>query len=150
MATTAADPVLVDTNILIYLNWLGSPWHAVARGKLQNLLVAGHPLWVSRQIVREYLAAASRPGAITPPVPMSSLLADVQGFLTRFLVAEDGPAVMAHLLSLLSSVACAGKQVHDANLVATMQAHGIPILFTHNVRDFSRFAAQITIMPLVP
>jgi predicted nucleic acid-binding protein len=150
MATTAADPVLVDTNILIYLKWTGSPFHAAALGKLQGLVAGGHPLWTSRQIVREYLAAMSRPGTIAPPPPMSTLIADAQGFLTQLLVAEDGPAVTAHLLSLLGSVACAGKQVHDANIVATMLAHGIPRLLTHNVGDFARFAASITILPLVP
>lgn len=81
---------------------------------------------------------------------MNTLLADVQRFLTQFLVAEDGPAVTAHLVSLLGSVACAGKQVHDANLVATMLAQGIPRLLTHNVADFTRFAAYITVLPLVP
>jgi predicted nucleic acid-binding protein len=150
MVTTVVDAVRVDTNILIYLNWVGSPFHAAALGKLQDLAAGGHPMWTSRQIVREYLAAMSRPGTVTPPPPMSTLIADAQGFLTRFLVAEDGPAVTAHLLSLLGSAPCAAKQVHDANIVATMLAHGIPRLFTHNVADFQRFAAFITILPLVP
>ena len=150
MATTAADPVLIDTNLLIYLNWVGSPFHAAARTKVLSLGAAGHPFWLSRQIVREYLAAMSRPGTMTPTPSMNTLLADAQRFLTGFRVAEDGPAVTAHLLSLLASVACAGKQVYDANIVATMLAHGIPTLLTHNVADFARFAGYITVMPLVP
>lgn len=150
MATTGADAVLVDTNILVYLNVVVSPLHGAATGKLQSLLLAGHPLWISRQIVREYLAAMSRPGTVTPPLPMSTLLADARQFLTRFQVAEDGATVMTHLLSLLGLVACAGKQVHDANIVATMLAHGIPTLLTHNVADFTRFGAAITVLPLVP
>jgi hypothetical protein len=81
---------------------------------------------------------------------MNSLLADVQSFLHLFRFAEDGPGVTSQLVSLLSSVVCAGKQVHDANLVATMLARGIPILLTHNVKDFTRVSVQITIMPLVP
>lgn len=150
MATTGVDAVFVDTNILIYLNLAGSPLHAAAEGKLQGLAVAGHPLWISRQTLREYLAALSRPGVVTPALAMSTLLADVGTFLTRFLVAEDGPGVTAHLVALLGSVACAGKQVHDANIVATMLAHGIPNLLTHNVADFRRFAGYLTILPLIP
>lgn len=147
---TVADPVLVDTNVLIYHQIATSPFHVAARTQLRDLLAAGHTLWVSRQILREYLAAMSRPGTVTPPLPMTTLIADVQTFQSRFFIAEDGPAVTAHLLSLLASVPCAGKQVHDGNIVATMLTYGIPRLLTHNVADFSRFAAVITLIPLVP
>jgi predicted nucleic acid-binding protein len=150
MATTAADPVFVDANILIYTQQALSPFHGSATAKLQDLAVAGHPLWISRQILREYLAAMSGPSALTAPVAMSILLADLQRFLARFQVAEDGPPVTALLASLLGSITCAGRQIYDANIVATMLAHGIPNLLTHNVADFNRFAAHITILPLVP
>ncbi len=149
MATTAADPTFIDTNILIYTKQALSPFHAAAVGKLQALAAAGHPLWISRQTLREYLAVMSRPGALTAPVPMAALIADVRSFESQFLVAEDGPAVTAQLLALLGSVPCLGKQVHDANIVATMLAHGIPRLLTHNVADFARFAGYITVLPLL-
>jgi predicted nucleic acid-binding protein len=42
----------------------------------------------------------------------------------------------------------AGKQVHDANIVATMLVHGITQLLTQNIADFSRFSSLITVMPL--
>jgi|SRR5579884_502840 len=150
MATMVVDPILVDTNVLIYHQIARSPLHAPARQQLGDLSAAGHALWVSRQILREYLAAMSRPGTVTPPPPMTALIADVRTFQARFFIAEDGPAVTIHLLSLLTSIPCAGKQIHDANIVATMLAHGIPRLLTHNVADFSRFAGIITVIPLVP
>ena len=150
MATTAADPVFVDSNILVYAHQALSPFHAAATAKLQELGVAGHPFWINRQVMREYLVIMSRPGALTTPVPMSSLIADVQLMEQQFAIAEDGPAVTAQLLSLLHLTPCLGKQVHDANIVATMLAHGIPRLVTHNVADFSRFAGQITVVPLIP
>jgi predicted nucleic acid-binding protein len=150
MAMTAADPVFVDTNMLVYARIAVSPFHAAAVTKLDALKAAGHPLWVSRQILREYLAALTKPGTVTVPLPIAVLVADVQSFELRFSVAEDGPAVTSGLLNLLKAVGCGGKQVHDANIVATMQAHGIPKLLTHNVADFNRFAAYITVLPLVP
>lgn len=146
---TVADPVFVDTNILIYAQQALSPFHGLATAKLRDLASAGHPLWFSRQTFREYLAAMSRPGALTTPVPMAALTADVRSFEGQFSVAEDGPAVTTHLLALLTSVSCAGKQVHDANIVATMLAHGIPKLLTHNVADFTHFATRIILMPLI-
>jgi predicted nucleic acid-binding protein len=149
MATTAVEPVFVDSNIFIYAHQALSPFHVAATSKLLQLESIGHPLWLSRQILREYLAAMSRPGALSAPVPMASLIADVQLLQSQFLIAEDGPIVTNHLLNLLAAISCFGKQIHDANIVATMLSSGIPALLTHNVADFSRFAAFITIIPLV-
>ena len=42
----------------------------------------------------------------------------------------------------------AGKQVHDANIVATMLVHGITQVLTHNITDFARFSSLITVLPL--
>jgi len=150
MTTTAVEPVFVDTNNLIYAQQAYSPFHAQATAKLLDLEAAGHPLWISRQVLREYLAAMSRSGGLTAPIAMSTLVSDVQAFQTQFHVAEDGPAVMGQLLNLLAAIPCAGKQVHDANIVATMLAHGIAKLLTHNVVDFNRFAAHVTVIPLIP
>jgi predicted nucleic acid-binding protein len=150
MATTAVEPVFVDTNSLIYAHQTLSPFHALATAKLQALATAGHPLFISRQILREFLAVMSRPGALTAPVSMSTLLADVRLIQAQFSMAEDGSAATANLLNLLAVIPCAGRQIHDANIVATMLAHGIPNLLTHNVADFQRFAAYVTVVPLVP
>ncbi len=49
---------------------------------------------------------------------------------------------------LLREYPTAGKQVHDANIVATMLAYGIPTLLTQNVDDMRRFAGKIAIVPL--
>jgi hypothetical protein len=54
------------------------------------------------------------------------------------------------LLNLIAAIPCGGKQIYDANIVATMLAHGVPKLLTYNVARFSRFAGHITVLPLVP
>jgi predicted nucleic acid-binding protein len=150
MAMTAVDPVFVDTNILVYAKQALSPFHALAVAKLQQLTTAGHPLWISRQILREYLVAMSKPTGLTATVPLVDLIRDTTAFERQFHVAEDGPRVTVQLLSLLATTPCIGNQIHDTNIVATMLAHGIRAILTHNVTDFNRFAPQITIIPLVP
>jgi predicted nucleic acid-binding protein len=150
MVTTAARKVFVDTNVLVYARSALSPFQAVAASRLHALTVAGDELWISRQIIREYLVAMTRPGTMAPPTPMASLVADVMGFLARFQVAEDGAPVTAELLRLLSSVVVGGRQIYDANIVATMLAHGIPNVLTHNTVDFNRFSHHITVIPLIP
>jgi len=148
--TTVASPVFVDTNVLIYAHSALAPLHAVAFAALQDLAAAGTELVISRQTLREYLAGMTRPGLFTGMLPMPTLIADVQIIEAQFRVVEDGPAVTAQLLALLTRVTAGGKQVHDANVVATMLAHGIPNLLTNNVADFARFGAYITVVPLVP
>ncbi|HWG46138.1 MAG TPA: type II toxin-antitoxin system VapC family toxin [Gemmataceae bacterium] len=149
MTTMVADPVFVDTNILVYARATMAPLHGNAVTKLQDLATAGHPLWISRQILREYLSAMSRPGTWTTPVSMTGLVSDVQTFERQLFLVEDGAAITTRLLTLLTAIPCAGKQIHDANIVATMLTQGIQNLLTHNVADFNRFAAHITVIPLI-
>lgn len=149
MGTTTAEPHFVDANILIYARNTGSPFHTAAVSGLAGLTTAGHELWTSRQCLREYVSGVSRPGTFVPPLTPADVVADVTGFITRFRVAEDSPRVTAEFLSILLSVAVAGKQVHDANIVATMVVRGIRKIFTHNVSDFTRYTPRITVVPLL-
>jgi hypothetical protein len=50
------------------------------------------------------------------------------------------------LIQLCRAVAIAGRQVHDANIVATMLAHGEGRLLTANRGDFRRFEPRIEIV----
>ncbi len=54
----------------------------------------------------------------------------------------------AEALKAVEQIPIGGRQIHDANIVATMLAHGIPRLLTNNPGDFQRFAAHITVIPL--
>jgi predicted nucleic acid-binding protein len=147
---TAEDhsPVFVDTNILVYANLALSPFHALATRRIAMLESQSIDLWISRQVLREYLAAMARPGTLTASIPPASLERDVRTFAQRFKLAEDGPRVTDRLLQLLLTIAMGGAQIHDANIVATMQAYGISRLLTHNTTDFARFAGSITVLPL--
>ncbi len=149
MATTAADPVFVDTNILVFANTATAPFHAGAQAALRSHAASGTELWISRQILREYLATLSRPQTFTVPVPAATLCADLARFQAEYRIAEDGPAVTGNLLILLNSIVIGGKQVHDANIVATMQTYGLRRLLTHNTADFARFGALIRVEPLI-
>lgn len=54
--TVAAEPTFLDTNILVYASVDASPFHAVALSAIAALEQQQTPLWISRQIIREYLA----------------------------------------------------------------------------------------------
>jgi predicted nucleic acid-binding protein len=150
MATTAGKRVFLDTNVLIFAQSALAPEHSVAVVALKDLENSGSEVWISRQVLREYLSGMTRPGTFTGTTPISSLIAHVANFQSQFRIAEDGPAVTGELLRLLTIITSQGKQVHDANIVATMLAHGIPNLLTHNVADFVRFTGLINVVPLTP
>jgi predicted nucleic acid-binding protein len=142
--------VFVDTNILVFANVPVAPRHAQALGMLERYRTFREPLWISRQVLREYLAAMSRAGPLRTPHPSAILGSTVRQFERIFRIAEDGPSVTARLLELLERFPCGGRQVHDANIVATMLVHGIDRLLTDNVQDFKRFDSLIGIVPLRP
>ena len=53
---------------------------------------------------------------------------------------------MDQLLELCGTVQVGGKQVHDANIVATMLTHGERRLLTMNTKDFRRHGARIELI----
>lgn len=148
MTTGAVEPVFVDTNVLVYASVPASPLHGAASRAIRARAEAGVELWISRQVLREFLATLTRPQAFGGPVQVTTLVSQIRFFERRFQVAEDSPEVTARLLTLLSQIPFGGKQVHDANIVATMQAHGIHRLLTHNTADFTRFSGLISVMSI--
>jgi predicted nucleic acid-binding protein len=150
MATMGADWIFVDTNVLVAANVATHPRHAVALQRLKDLSAGGAHFWISRQVLREYLATLTRPQTFALPQPVNVLLAQVAYFQSKMQVADETASVTANLLALLQSVPLGGKQVHDANVVATMQTFGIPRLLTDNSSDFNRFVSLIAILTLVP
>ena len=142
---TDAESLFVDTNILIYANVATAPLHEAALKALRDAYQAGRPLWISRQVLREFIAARTRPQTFVQPSTPEVVIERVRYLEERFAVADDSAAVTGQLVKLLGDFKIGGKQVHDANIVATMQAYGIPVLLTHNTKDFERFGETIRI-----
>jgi predicted nucleic acid-binding protein len=89
MAPTAGSAVFVDTNILVYASFSESPFHDAARTRLNELERDGALFWTSRQVLREYLASTTRPGAVVPPPTLEALSQAVRQFETEFEIADE-------------------------------------------------------------
>ena len=145
----AGKRIFIDSNVLVYANNTLSPFCKVARNQLQNAFANHESVWASRQVFREFAVIVSREMlAANGKVDFKLLEATIQRFEQDFQVAEDGQAIFQRLLSLLEETNTSGKQVHDANIVATMLIHGLDTILTNNVSDFNRFSHLITILPL--
>ena len=58
-------------------------------------------------------------------------------------------AQVADILAMLCrEVPLGGKQIHDANIVATMPAHGERRLLTFNAADFRRYGTRIELVDM--
>ena len=138
--------MFVDTNVLIKARILEAPDHERARASLAGALSRNEPICINRQILREYLAVVTRPQTWQVPISREEAIGDVERLASTFQVLEDGPEVTNWLVSLCRQVSVGGKQIHDANIVATMMAHGELRLLTYNVADFRRFGDRIQLV----
>ena len=138
--------MFIDTNLFVAACNALAPDNERARALLARVQADALPCRISRQVMREYLAAATRPQTWSCPLSTIEALADVSWMEGAFEVLEDGPQVMDTLARLCREIPMGGKQVHDANIVATMLTHGERRLLTFNIRDFRRFAAHIDIV----
>lgn len=134
----------VDTNVLVYSMTTRAPFRDRARAALAKSASQG-PLFVSRQVL-QMSRSRDREQTWGEALPLRVASADAEIFCRRFRVLEDGPAVWDELCKLCNRFAFGGRQVHDANIVATMLAHEEGRLLTFNEADFRRFASLIEIV----
>ena len=145
---TAGDPVFIDSNVLIYASVAEAPLHGIASATLRRLRQEGSELWISHQILREYMVTLTRPGTFKSPPPQSVLIKTVRSFQSTFRMTTDF-GMTDSLLMVMGHVNVSGKHIHDANVVASMHCNGLKNLLTHNVDDFRRYSAFVMVLPLV-
>lgn len=143
-----ADALFIDTNVLIYATDPQSPFHKAATGALDQARSNEQPLCISQRIVREFLAAATRAALLGGEIAKEDILQNIAAFRIAFIVLDDTSLALDQLVELVGTIAIAGRQIHDANIVATMLVHGVRRLLTHNTKDFARYTDLIEVVPL--
>lgn len=145
---TDAGPVFVDSNILVYAAVESSVFNQRSVDALSVLWSRGVRLCISRQVLREFASVLTRPGLFDPPFNTSTACTAVQDLINDFDLLEDGPQTTESWLQLLARFDVQGKQVHDANIIATMLSHKVECLLTHNAADFARYGSLVRLLPL--
>ena len=138
------DKVFLDTNILIYLVNEDSPFHDNVLNKFKEI-ASRNELWISRQILREYAVVVTRPGTVEKPLSPEIIASDIENLKDTFHVADETEETTRILIELIKSYKITGKNIHDANIFATMTANSIRNLFTLNTGDFQKFNDLILI-----
>ncbi|MDO5619416.1 type II toxin-antitoxin system VapC family toxin [Kocuria sp.] len=148
-AMTNASPtdlVVVDTNVLITATSRARTAH---REALDLLNFDTRRLAITSQIMREYLATATRP-AEANGLGMSGAFAveNLDQLLEDMVLLPENSASASRLKHMIQRENAQGKQVHDANVVAVALEHGANAIVTANIRHFQRFSDLIAIEPL--
>ena len=140
--------MFIDTNVLVNARIPGAPDHQAARASLERAFGAPEPLRISRQVIREYLAVVTRAQLWPVNITREDALDDVSRLIGAFEILEESPLVTERLVTLCREVAVGGQQIHDANIVATMLAHGETRLLTFNGADFRRYLDRIQLVEI--
>lgn len=145
----AADPVFIDTNVLVAAAVDRHPSHGVAVAYLARLASEGGSACISAQVCREFLVALTRGPVEGRVFSVDEALSVLDKARTSFAILDENEAVLREFLALAGRHGVKGKKLHDANIVATMRANGVGRLATLNVSDFQRFEHEIAVEPLV-
>lgn len=133
--------ILVDTNVLLRLAAPKDAHHLAARRATGLLKNDGDSLVTTSQNLIETWNVATRPadrnGFGHSPLAAERL---VTGLEAAFPLLTDPPDTFERWKGLAARYAVSGVQVHDARLVAVMQANGIMSILTFNARDFERYS----------
>lgn len=127
---------LLDTNVVLRL---ASP---DVRDAIARLRQAGRRLCVAPQSCVEAYVVATRPvdaNGLGLGPPEAARLIDA--LLGTFEVRPDPPDLFERWRRVIADAEVRGVRAHDARIGAYAEGHGLEEVVTHNVRDFSSFAA---------
>jgi predicted nucleic acid-binding protein len=140
---------MVDTNVLLAATDESRSEHHDALTILNDWPGGATTLCTSGQVLREYLAVATRPAERNGlGLKLPDALGNVRAIRERTTFLAEDVKVAERLLGLLADVEAGGNMVHDANVVATMLVHGIAVIVTMNLDDFARFGQYVDLVRL--
>ncbi len=130
----------IDTNVLLTSTDTSRLQHSAALAFLEAGMAGEHRLFASGQIFREYLVVATRPTEANGlGLTSTEALENIREFQACVQLLDENADVAEQLLALVNAHGLKGKRIHDANIVATMRAHGLTRIRTSNNGDFAPF-----------
>jgi len=134
------DILFVDTNILLTATDESRVGHRDAQRLFNESRARGYHLGASGQVLREYLVVATRPvNENGLGLEIADAIANINELRRYVHFFEENEEVSRRLRGLATAHGIRGRRLHDANIAATMLAHGIGRVVTQNVADFASF-----------
>ncbi len=140
---------LLDSNILIYALDSASVFHLKARSLRDEALKANIQACVCPQVLVEFFAVITNPKRVKNPLPPQKAREEVEKYLNATSILKIYPStdILERIVALLKKYEIKEAQIFDLQLVATMLANGVTVVYTYNQSDFARFKEIKAITP---
>ncbi len=146
---TPHEPLLLDTNILVYAMDGSSPHHAASRAVLEQARSSEARLCVVPQSLAEFYSLVTNPKRVTSPKSPKEALAVVEAILLLpgLEVLPIPLDVVARWIDICRNHPVKGPRIYDLQIVAVMLANGVRRICTLDRSDFEPFADIIVETP---
>ncbi|MBW1994646.1 MAG: hypothetical protein JRI77_09370, partial [Deltaproteobacteria bacterium] len=111
MVSTQDKFVFVDTNILVYCNNKDSSYCKPARERLDEFIKEGNILFISDQVLREYLVIMTRAGILEKPISPDLAVNDIKRMQEQFNVLFPDDNALDILSDIIVRHGIRGKRV---------------------------------------
>ncbi len=141
--------ILADSGILLRLPDPVDPLRPAIDAAIKSLRQRGGEIVTAPQNIAEFWNVCTRPITARGGLGLSFAETDrrLRVIETTIVVLAELPGSYPIWRSLVVAQSVQGRQVHDARLVALMQAHGITHILTLNGKDFARYPGITVIDP---
>jgi len=127
------NPLLVDTNILIYAIDADSKFHGKA---IDVILGADYILYTTSKNVSEFLVVLTRSKDIK--IDAAEALEILESLLMNFKVLYPNKRSFQKFKELIQKYRPRGLWIHDIEIISIALSYGINRILTQNIDDFSR------------
>lgn len=141
MLTVTTYNVFLDTNVLIYQTFedFEPVKHALVNTTFQQLQKCKARLYISPQIIREFVAIATNEKIFKIPLQPEQVVLKVTEFRKNFQMIVETEASLNLLQQFIVQHQLTKYRIHDANLAATAVAYSLDYFWTFNIKDFAHF-----------
>jgi len=138
---TTSELGLLDSNILVYAADQSSPFHQAARTLREKGLSKELPLCVCPQVLNEFFAVITNPKRVSSPRDQKEALLEMERYYHSKNILKIYPSsgIIERTTDLLRRYPVTRQEIFDVQLVATMLANNVTLLYTYNQSHFIKF-----------
>ena len=150
--TISPELAMLDTNVLVYAYYTDTSHYSAAFPLLDRAQDPGALLCVSPQVLAEFYAVITNPRRVNAAFTVNEALAEIEKIraLPGMILLPVPLDVVDRWVGLLREHPIIGRQIFDAQLVATMLGNGLTKVYTFNRADFERFPGLEALTPIAP
>lgn len=135
-----SEPVLLDSNILVYAHNRSSPFHKKCLELAKSAAEGGIQANLAHQNLLEFYSVITNPRRIENPISYHDARKLVANYYdSPFLIIYPTPETFEIALKLASVQAVKNSKIFDVYLAATMLSNDISTIITANAADFKGF-----------